>query len=114
VNFKLHHYHKLQAVALALQDCYGFLMVRKMIGEAHDLLRTTTLSEERSQRAYESLAAAMHLADSLLEKSSAATLGAKGGKQTSKNEERMSYSVVSGQRYRTPTGIIILFGHSLR
>jgi hypothetical protein len=58
--------------------------LRKMIAEAHDLLRTTNLPEERSQRAYELLTASIHLADSLLEESPAATLGAKGGKETAK------------------------------
>jgi hypothetical protein len=58
--------------------------LRKMIGEAHDILRTTILPEERSQRAYELLTAAVHLTDNLLEESPAATLGAKGGKQTAK------------------------------
>jgi hypothetical protein len=58
--------------------------LRKMIGEAHDLLRTTNLPEERSQRAYELLTTSLHLADSLLEESPAAVLGAKGGKVTAK------------------------------
>jgi hypothetical protein len=58
--------------------------LRNMIGEAHDILRTTILPEERSQRAYELLTTAVHLADNLLEESPAATLGAKGGKQTAK------------------------------
>jgi hypothetical protein len=56
----------------------------KMIDEAHDILRTTILPEERSQRAYDLLTAALHLADNLLEESPAATLGAKGGKVTAK------------------------------
>jgi len=56
--------------------------LRGMISEAHDILRTTTLPEARSQRAYELLTAAVHLADNLLEESPAATLGAKGEKQT--------------------------------
>lgn len=55
-----------------------------MIGEAHDILRTTVLPEQRSQRAYDLLTAALHLADNLLEESPAAILGAKGGKQTAK------------------------------
>jgi len=58
--------------------------LRNMINEAHDILRTTTLPEERSQRAYELLTAAVHLADNLLEESPAAKLGAKGGKATAK------------------------------
>jgi hypothetical protein len=58
--------------------------LRNMISEAHDILRTTVLPEERSQRAYELLTAAVHLTDALLEESPAATLGAKGGKQTAK------------------------------
>ena len=40
--------------------------LRNMISEAHDILRTTILPEERSQRAYELLTAAVHLADNLL------------------------------------------------
>ena len=58
--------------------------LRKMIGEAHDILRTTILPEERSQRAYELLTTAIQLAENLLEESPAAVLGAKGGKQTAK------------------------------
>lgn len=58
--------------------------LRQMIAAAHDLLRTTNLPEARSQRAYELLTAAVHLADNLLEVSPAATLGSKGGKQTAK------------------------------
>jgi hypothetical protein len=58
--------------------------LRKMLGEAHDILRTTILPEARSQRAYELLTAALHLSDNLLEESPAAALGAKGGKQTAK------------------------------
>jgi hypothetical protein len=55
-----------------------------MIGEAHEILHTTTLPERRAERAYELLSAALHLADDLLEQSPAATLGAKGGKTTAK------------------------------
>lgn len=58
--------------------------LRDMISEAHDILRTIELPEERSQRAYELLSAALHLADHLLETPPAATLGAKGGKTTAK------------------------------
>ena len=58
--------------------------LRDMISEAHDILRTVTLPEERSERAYELLTAALHLADSLLKQTPAAYLGAKGGKQTAK------------------------------
>ena len=47
--------------------------LRQMIGEAHDILRTITLPEQRSQRAYDLLTAAVHLADNLLEESPAAT-----------------------------------------
>ena len=55
-----------------------------MISEAHDLLRTTTLLEERSQRAEELLRSTLFLADHLIAASPAAELGAKGGKQTAK------------------------------
>jgi hypothetical protein len=58
--------------------------LRDMIGEAHDILRTMVFPEERSQRAYEVLTAALHLADHLLETPPAAALGSKGGNQTAK------------------------------
>jgi hypothetical protein len=76
-----------------LVRCYVFLMARKnddlnalrdMISEAHDILRTVVLPEERAQRAYELLTVSLHLADQLLEISPAATLGAKGGIKTAK------------------------------
>jgi hypothetical protein len=55
-----------------------------MIGEAHDILRTTNLPERRSERAYELLTAALHMADSLLEVSPASMLGKRGGNVTAK------------------------------
>jgi hypothetical protein len=58
--------------------------LRNLIAEAQNLLTTTTLPEGRSQRAHELLTAAVALADDLLEQSPAATLGAKGGKETAK------------------------------
>jgi len=58
--------------------------LRSLIAQAQDLLTTTNLPEGRSQRAHELLTAAVHLADNLLEESPAATLGAKGGKETAK------------------------------
>lgn len=58
--------------------------LRNLIAEAQSLLTTTELPEGRSQRAHELLTAAVHLADDLLEQSPAATLGAKGGKETAK------------------------------
>ncbi|MGA2344871.1 MAG: hypothetical protein ABSF93_02625 [Candidatus Sulfotelmatobacter sp.] len=58
--------------------------LRNLIAEAQSLLSTTNLPEGRSQRAHELLTAAVALADDLLEQSPAATLGAKGGKQTAK------------------------------
>jgi hypothetical protein len=58
--------------------------LRNLISEAQTLLTTTELPQGRAQRAHELLTAAVHLADDLLEQSPAATLGAKGGKQTAK------------------------------
>lgn len=58
--------------------------LRNLIAEAQALLTTTELPEGRAQRAHELLTAAVHLADDLLEQSPAATLGAKGGKETAK------------------------------
>lgn len=55
-----------------------------MIAEAQHILATTTLPESRSERAYELLTAAVHLADNLLTVSPAAALGKKGGKETAK------------------------------
>jgi len=48
--------------------------LRNMIAEAHDILRTTTLPESRSERAYELLTAALSLTDHLMEQSPAVTL----------------------------------------
>jgi hypothetical protein len=56
--------------------------LRNMIAEAQHILATTTLPEARSERAYELLTAAVHLADNLLTVNPAATLGKKGGKRT--------------------------------
>lgn len=56
--------------------------LREMIGEAHDVVRTVVLPDNRSRRLYELLSAALQLADHLLETSAAASLGAKGGKVT--------------------------------
>jgi hypothetical protein len=58
--------------------------LRNMIAEAQHILATTTLPESRSERAYELLTAAVHLADNLLTVSPAAALGKKGGKETAK------------------------------
>lgn len=58
--------------------------LRNLISEAHDILRTTTLPESRSERAYELLTAALNLADNLMEESPAVVLGTKGGKATAK------------------------------
>jgi hypothetical protein len=53
-----------------------------MLLEAQHLLGTTQLPESRSERAYELLTAAVHLADHLLEVNPAASMGKKGGKKT--------------------------------
>jgi hypothetical protein len=58
--------------------------LRGLIGEAHHILATTSLPEARSERAYELLTAAVHLADNLLSVSPAAALGKKGGTTTAK------------------------------
>lgn len=56
--------------------------LRGMIAEAQHILATTQLPESRSERAYELLTAAVHLADHLLEINPAASLGKKGGTKT--------------------------------
>jgi hypothetical protein len=58
--------------------------LRNLIAEAHKTIATTNLPEARSERVYELLTAALHLADNLLEVNPAAQLGAKGGKETAK------------------------------
>ena len=68
-----------------------------MIDEAHRLLATTALPEGRSERAYELLTAAVHLADDLLERSPAAELGKKGGKATAKRGSDY-YAKISAMR----------------
>jgi hypothetical protein len=71
--------------------------LRQLIGEAHDLLRTTNLPEQRSQHAYDLLTAAVHLTDTLMEESPAATLGAKGGKVTAKRGPEY-FAKIAGMR----------------
>jgi hypothetical protein len=55
--------------------------LRNMIDEAHLLLETTQLPENRSKRACELLGTALKLADHLLTESPAVTLGKLGGKK---------------------------------
>ena len=74
--------------------------LRGIVGAAHDLLRTTNLPEERSQRAYEFLTAALHLIDGLLEESPAATLGAKGGKETAKRGSEYFRQIAAKRKTR--------------
>jgi hypothetical protein len=74
--------------------------LRKIISEAHDILRTTMLPEARSQRAYELLTAAVHLADNLLEVSPAATLGAKGGKVTARRGSEYFRQIAAQRKIR--------------
>jgi hypothetical protein len=55
--------------------------LRNMIDEAHLLLETTELPENRSKRALELLSTALKLADHLLTESPAVTLGKLGGQK---------------------------------
>jgi hypothetical protein len=82
---------KQQAIAFYSIECYGVGMarndlraLRNLIFDAHRILATARLPEGRSERAYELLSAALHLADHLLTESPAAALGKKGGKETAK------------------------------
>lgn len=56
--------------------------LRAMLEEAHDIVRTVVLPDQRSRRLFEILSAALQLSDHLLETTPAAMLGAKGGKVT--------------------------------
>ena len=56
--------------------------LRDIIEEAHDVVRTVVLPDQRSRRLFELLSAALQLSNHLLETPPAATLGAKGGKVT--------------------------------
>src|SRR5579862_2593148 len=58
--------------------------LRNLVTEAHDMLRTVNLPDQRSQRTYELLTVALSLIDDLMEQTPAAVLGAKGGKETAK------------------------------
>ena len=71
--------------------------LRNMINEARLILATTTLPEGRSERAYELLEAAVHLADDLLSVSPAVALGKKGGRETAKRGADY-YSKISSMR----------------
>ena len=91
---------------MAFQRCYcggmarsrnDLRALRNMIDEAHRLLATTTPPEGRSERAYELLTAAVHLADDLLAQSPAAELGKTGGKVTAKRGPDY-YAKISGMR----------------
>ncbi|MGA2688586.1 MAG: hypothetical protein ABSE85_11015 [Candidatus Korobacteraceae bacterium] len=53
--------------------------LRNLIGEAHDLLRTTILPDERTERASKLLTGGVRLADALLEESPAAKRKRHGG-----------------------------------
>ncbi len=55
--------------------------LRNMIDEAHLLLETTELPENRSKRALELLSTALKLADHLLTETPAVTLGKLGGRK---------------------------------
>jgi hypothetical protein len=68
-----------------------------MINEARLILATTILPEGRSERAYELLEAAVHLADDLLSVSPAVALGKKGGRATAKRGADY-YSKISAMR----------------
>lgn len=74
--------------------------LRDMISEAHDILRTVELPEERSKRAYELLSASLHLANHLLEASPAATLGAKGGTETAKRGSEYFRKIAAMRRQK--------------
>lgn len=58
--------------------------LRDLISAAHDILATINLPEQRAERAYELLTAALHMTDHLLTEKPAAMLGSKGGKATAK------------------------------
>jgi hypothetical protein len=58
--------------------------LRSLIQQAHELLEPLDLPEGRGSRARELLKAALALADDVLTKTPAATLGARGGTATAK------------------------------
>lgn len=74
--------------------------LRQMIAEAHSILRTTTLPEQRAERAYELLGSALFLADNLIEESPAAVLGAKGGKVTAKRGSEYFRQIAAKRKTR--------------
>ena len=74
--------------------------LRNLISEAQSLLMTTNLPEGRSQRANELVTAAVRLADDLLTESPAATLGAKGGKETAKRGSEYFRQLASKRKTR--------------
>jgi hypothetical protein len=71
--------------------------LRNIINEARLILATMILPEGRSERAYELLTAALHLADDLLLVSPAVALGKKGGRETAKRGADY-YSKISAMR----------------
>jgi hypothetical protein len=72
--------------------------LRNLISEAHEIIKTTPLPEGRSERVYELLTTAVHLADNLLEVSPAAMLGKKGGKETAKRGPEYFRNIASKRK----------------
>jgi hypothetical protein len=71
--------------------------LRNLIQQAHELLEPLDLPEGRGKRARELLKAALALADDVLTKTPAATLGAKGGNATAKRGKEY-YSQIAAMR----------------
>ena len=74
--------------------------LRNLIAAAHDIIKTTPLPEGRSEKVYELLTTAVHVVDSLLEVSPAATLGKKGGKTTAKRGSEYFRKIASMRKER--------------
>ena len=74
--------------------------LRNLIAEAQQVIRTTNLPEGRTDRVNELLSSALFLADNLLQQSPAATLGAKGGKQTAKRGSEYFRQIAAKRKTR--------------
>ena len=77
--------------------------LRNLIEEAQTLLETTELPENQARRAHEALTSALALADDLIDRPVAATLGSKGGRKTAERGSEY-YRTISGMRKKKAGG----------
>jgi hypothetical protein len=74
--------------------------LRNLISEAETILSTTTLPQDRAERAHELLRDALALTDDLLKVNPAAQLGAKGGRKTAERGSDYFRKIAAARKTR--------------